>query len=134
MRVFSIVATIIFSLIILQTKAQITSLNFYKIVNTAAVTYLDLDYDGDPNIPRSFVNDSIRVQWIDDDDNVRIGDLQGDMDNDCLMSERNQDGKYGDELDLIVDWIDENDYGKQTCKSLQTMQIEPAVDGHRDIL
>lgn len=113
MRAYSISFTIVFTCTILQANAQKITLNvFNNIVNTGTVTYIDLDHDGDPDILRSFINDSIPVQWIDDDDNMKPGDLQGDMINDCLMIDRNRDGRYGDELDLIIDWIDENDDSK----------------------
>ncbi|MEZ4908043.1 MAG: hypothetical protein R2771_10505 [Saprospiraceae bacterium] len=39
--------------------------------------------------------------WIDDDDDMKYGDIEGDMDNDCLMIDINGDGKYGSSLDLI---------------------------------
>jgi hypothetical protein len=85
---------------------------FNVFVNNYKVTYLDLDNDGDPDVLKTSINDSIPIQWIDDDDNMKYGDVQGDMNNDCLMVDRNKDGKYGDELDLIIDWVDENSDGK----------------------
>jgi len=82
------------------------SFSFNKIEN------IDLDQDGDPDVLRSFINDSVPVQWIDDDDDMKTGDIQGDIDNDCLMIDRNRDGRYGDEFDLMIDWCDENNDGK----------------------
>ena len=75
------------------------------------VEYIDLDRDGDPDLLRTYVNGNLPVQWIDDDDDMREGDLEGDMDNDCLMVDRNRDGEYGSGLDLIFDWDDEDGDG-----------------------
>lgn len=73
-------------------------------------TYIDLDGDGDPDILRTVTAKDIPVQWIDDDDDMQNGCLEGDTDNDCLMIDRNRDGVYGGHGDLIVDWVaaDEN--------------------------
>ena len=53
----------------------------------------------------------IPVQWIDDDDDMQYGDLEGDTDNDCLMIDRNKDGVYGGYGDLIIDWVGEDEDG-----------------------
>ena len=80
--------------------------------NSQTIAFIDLDHDGDPDVLRTFINDSVPVQWIDDDDDMKTTDLQGDMDNDCLMIDRNRDGSYGGELDLMIDWCDENGDGR----------------------
>ena len=67
--------------------------------------YVDLDGDGDPDILKTITVDSIPVMWIDDDDDMKYGDLEGDIDNDCLLIDRNKDGVYGGIGDLIVDWV-----------------------------
>ena len=59
----------------------------------------------------------IPVQWIDDDDDMQFGDLEGDTDNDCLMIDRNKDGVYGGYGDLIIDWVGEDEDGIQPCRS-----------------
>lgn len=74
-------------------------------------TYIDLDGDGDPDILRTVTANGIPVQWIDDDDDMQYGDLEGDTDNDCLMIDRNKDGVYGGYGDLIVDWVGEDEDG-----------------------
>lgn len=74
-------------------------------------TYLDLDNDGDPDVLRSVTANGIPVQWIDDDDDMQYGDLEGDTDNDCLMIDRNRDGEYGGYGDLIIDWVGEDEDG-----------------------
>ena len=43
---------------------------------------------------------------VDDDDDMKISDLQGDLDSDCLVIDMNGDGNYGGELDLNIDYID----------------------------
>jgi len=43
-------------------------------------TYIDLDGDGDPDILRTVTANGIPVQWIDDDDDMQYGDLEGDTD------------------------------------------------------
>ena len=73
--------------------------------------YIDLDGDNDPDVMKS-VNGGMNILWIDDDDDMKIGDLEGDMDNDCVMIDLNNDLKYGSEKDLIVDWNDLDDDGK----------------------
>ena len=74
--------------------------------------YIDLDGDGDPDILKSITKDNIPIMWIDDDDDMRYGDIEGDTDSDCLLIDRNKDGKYGYAGDLIIDWVDTNHDGK----------------------
>jgi hypothetical protein len=72
------------------------------------VTYLDLDKDGDPDVLRGILNNTFPAQWIDDDDDMREGDLSGDRDSDCLMIDRDKDGNYGHWNDFFVDYADED--------------------------
>lgn len=74
----------------------------------AKITYIDLDKDGDPDILQTITINNFPVQWIDDDDDMKEGDISGDTDSDCLMIDRNKDGFYGGATDLIIDWNDEN--------------------------
>ncbi|MFC1760533.1 hypothetical protein ACFL6U_00450 [Planctomycetota bacterium] len=75
------------------------------------ITYLDLDKDGDPDVLRGTMNGGLPVQWIDDDDDMRVGDLSGDRDSDCIMIDRNKDGHYGHWEDFVVDYADEDQDG-----------------------
>ncbi|MFC1763733.1 hypothetical protein ACFL6U_16870 [Planctomycetota bacterium] len=75
-------------------------------------TTIDLDKDGDPDIIRSITIYNTPVQWIDDDDDLKEGDLEGDTDSDCVMIDVNKDGKYGDRGDIAIDWIDTDGDGK----------------------
>ncbi len=76
------------------------------------IKYIDIDGDGDPDVLRSSTLHNTPVQWIDDDDDMQEGDLEGDLDSDCLMIDRNKDGRYGSGHDLIIDWNDENGDGR----------------------
>ncbi|WP_020528186.1 hypothetical protein [Flexithrix dorotheae] len=73
--------------------------------------YIDLDKDGDPDLIYSSLSDSIPLIWIDDDDDMKNGDLEGDMDNDCLIIDRNRDGVYAGPGDLSLDWVDHDGDG-----------------------
>lgn len=76
-----------------------------------SLRYEDLDKDGDPDLIYSFVNDSIPIVWIDDDDDMKPGDLEGDQDNDCLCVDINKDGIFAGQRDLCLDWTDTNNDG-----------------------
>jgi len=86
----------------------ITPFRIFQPSADLRIEYLDLDQDGDPDVLRSFTSHNIPVQWIDDDDDMQEGDIEGDLDSDCLMIDRNKDGKYGSGHDLIIDWNDED--------------------------
>lgn len=81
-------------------------------IDYSRIEYTDLDGDNKPDVIRSFINDTIPIQWIDEDNTMEYGHLQGDMINDCLMIDRNMDGIYDGAMDLVVDWIDSNGDGK----------------------
>ena len=76
------------------------------------ITYADLDKDGDPDVLKAMINDSMPVVWIDDDDDMKTGDREGDTDNDCLLIDRNRDGIFAGPLDFSIDWSDEDGDGK----------------------
>lgn len=75
-------------------------------------TYLDLNGDGQIDAIQSMTHRDTPILWLDDDGNMKPGDLEGDMVNDCLLIDRNRDGIYGGQGDLIVDWVDLDDDGK----------------------
>lgn len=74
--------------------------------------YLDLNGDGKPDAIKSVTHNDIPILWLDDDGNMKEGDLEGDMVNDCLLIDRNKDGIYGGQGDLIIDWVDTDGDGK----------------------
>ncbi|UZR97309.1 hypothetical protein [Chondrinema litorale] len=78
----------------------------------AKIIYEDLDNDGDPDILKTTLYSDIPVMWIDDDDDMKEGDLEGDTDSDCLLIDKNRDGKYAQAKDMIIDWGDEDKDGK----------------------
>jgi hypothetical protein len=76
------------------------------------IHYIDLDKDGDPDVLRTLTINNTPVQWIDDDDDMKYGDIEGDIDNDCLMIDRDKDGTFKSNNDVIIDWNDTNKDGK----------------------
>lgn len=84
----------------------------------------DLNGDGKPEAIYSMTADSIPILWIDDDGDMKWTDIEGDMDNDCLLIDRNKDGIYGGDGDLVIDWVDSDNDGKA---DLQIVMDYPAV-------
>ena len=70
------------------------------------IKQIDLDNDGDPDVLETLTINNIPVRWIDDDDDMKYTDTEGDTDSDCLMIDRDKDGKFGSYNDLIIDWDD----------------------------
>ena len=69
----------------------------------------------------------VQVEFLDEDasrmkvdmgyaafgaDSIHAVGFEGDMINDCLLIDRNKDGIYGGQGDLIIDWVDTDDDGK----------------------
>lgn len=84
----------------------------------------DLNGDGKPEAIYSMTGDSVPILWIDDDRDMKWTDIEGDMDNDCLLIDRNKDGIYGGDGDLVIDWVDSDNVGKA---DLQIVMDYPAV-------
>lgn len=84
----------------------------------------DLNGDGKPEAIYSITGDSVPILWIDDDRDMKWTDIEGDMDNDCLLIDRNKDGIYGGDGDLVIDWVDSDNDGKA---DLQIVMDYPAV-------
>lgn len=90
-----------------------TQLLPWRMIPTISkITYLDLDKDGDPDILKAMLNDSIPILWIDDDDDMKMEDKEGDTDDDCLLIDKNKDGIFAGPFDFSIDWIDEDHDGK----------------------
>ncbi len=100
------------------TKTLLTPFRLPLPADTGTIRYIDLDHDGDPDVLQTIIDGNIPVQWIDDDDDMKKGDMEGDTDNDCLMIDRNKDGRYGGSQDLIIDWDDEDGDGKADIQVL----------------
>jgi len=88
------------------------------------IEYVDLDKDGDPDLLKTF-SGSFPVMWVDDDDDMKYGDTEGDTDSDCLMIDRNKDGKYGSYSDLNIDW---NDTDGDGVADMQVVVDNPSED------
>lgn len=80
-------------------------------LSNSPIEYMDLDQDGDPDILKTVIWECVSVMWIDDNDNMKYGDTEGDMVDDCLLIDRNGDGVFGGPMDLCIDWNDENKDG-----------------------
>jgi len=92
-----------------------TLLNSYRILQPMPGTkpeFTDLDNDGDPDLMKYITSNGFAVQWIDDDDDMKPTDLEGDTDNDCIMADIDNDGNYGSHSDVIIDWVDTSNDGK----------------------
>ncbi|MEN8193666.1 MAG: hypothetical protein ABFS12_12665 [Bacteroidota bacterium] len=100
------------------TEKEITPHRLPMANDIKKLKYIDLDDDGDPDVLRYTILDNIPVQWIDDDDDMNDSDIEGDMDSDCLMIDRNKDGQYGSGHDLIIDWNDENSDNKADIQAV----------------
>lgn len=74
--------------------------------------WIDVDKDGDPDIIYSITVRNTPILWIDDDDDMKTGDLEGDTDSDCLLIDVNKDGNYHGFEDVAVDWVDTDNDGK----------------------
>ncbi|RBQ07981.1 hypothetical protein DRW42_09800 [Pedobacter miscanthi] len=95
---------------------------------------VDLDHDGDPDLLYSITKNNIPVLWIDDDDDMAWTDMEGDTDSDCVLIDRNKDGKYGHMGDFIIDWTDSNGDGKADMQVLveypESKRDDPWPNGH----
>ena len=90
-------------------------LNSYRLPMAPVGTPIkltDLDKDGDPDVLETLTINNTPIRWIDDDDDMKWTDTEGDTDSDCLMIDRDKNGKFGSYKDLIIDWNDTNKDGK----------------------
>ena len=93
------------------TSTQLNALRLAPPLTGTTISYYDITGDGKPDVLRTVTANGTPIQWIDDDHNMKIGDLSGDQVNDCLMIDRNRDGLYGSYDDLIIDWTDTDSDG-----------------------
>jgi hypothetical protein len=70
--------------------------------------FLDLNGDGKQDAVKAEFPGGVPILWLDDDGNMKQGDLEGDTVNDCLLVDRDCDGAY----DLVVKFADINLDGK----------------------
>ena len=81
-------------------------------VDPTTIRFEDLDKDGDPDLLYHKIQNDITVVWIDDDDDMKYTDTEGDADSDCLLIDRNKDGIFAGPQDFCIDWCDEDGDGK----------------------
>jgi hypothetical protein len=121
-KLFTQITTIFFLVLNVATAQNVTYRNpqlkeiltpfRMPLIDRKTIEYVNLDEDKDPDAMKATLVNGKKILWIDDDDDMAIGDVEGDMDNDCLMIDINGDGKYGDYLDLNIDYIDGDGDGK----------------------
>ncbi len=104
------------------TGLKITSLRLPLPPVDYKVEYLDLNNDGTPDAIKSVTRNDTPILWLDDDGNMKVGDIEGDMINDCLLIDRNKDGIY----DLVIDWVDTDNDGRA---DVQFVIEYPTVNG-----
>ncbi|WP_299665954.1 hypothetical protein [uncultured Polaribacter sp.] len=69
------------------------------------ILYTDLDKDGDPDIIELNWKGK-RLRWFDENDNATMNDKWGDMINDALQVDMDNDGFYDGPADYNVKWAD----------------------------
>ena len=92
-------------------KTQLIPWRLPFATDSKNIEYIDLDNDGDPDVLKSTILGGVPIMWIDDDDDMKRGDLEGDQDNDCLCVDINKDGIFGGPEDLCIDWTDTDNDG-----------------------
>lgn len=93
------------------------------------VSYSDLDNDGDPDMLQTFTHKNTPVLWIDDDDDMKKGDIEGDTDSDCLIIDRDKSGNFKNGDKLIIDWNDTDKDGKADMQVV----VEYVTDATRPV-
>ena len=99
-------------------KTELNALRLPPPPAGAEIFYYDITGDGKPDVLRTVTADGTPVQWIDDNANMKVGDLSGDLVDDCLMIDRNRDGKFGGPEDIIIDYADTDGDGKADIQTV----------------
>lgn len=110
-------------------QTQLNALRLSPPPAGAVVDYYDLNRDGKPDMLRTVTADGTHVQWVDDNGNMKVGDVSGDLIDDCLMIDRNSDGEYASHGDIVIDWVDADSDGKA---DLQIIAEYKATDDTRN--
>lgn len=92
-------------------NTKLTPFRLPLVVDKSKVKQIDLDNDGDPDVLTTTILDDIPIMWIDDDDDMQWGDTEGDTDSDCLLVDKDKDGRFAGPNDLSIDWVDEDGDG-----------------------
>jgi hypothetical protein len=78
---------------------------------TEEMIRLDVDGDGDPDILERWFHGK-RCRWIDENDDMKWTDTQGDQANDVLQVDRDGDGYYDGPEDINIKWVDDDGDGR----------------------
>lgn len=92
-------------------RTQLIPWRIAPVTDVNTLSYIDLDKDGDPDLLQGKLSNGMSFSWIDDDDDMKSADIEGDTDSDCLCVDIDGDGKYGGLRDMCVDWTDTDDDG-----------------------
>lgn len=114
-------------------------LNPLRVAPPAAGTvvyYYDLSGDGRPDMLRTLTAGGVHVQWVDDNGNMQIGDISGDLVDDCLMVDRDGDGRYAADGDIVIDWVDTDGDGNADIQIVADypVSMERRSEGHYMLL
>lgn len=110
-------------------KSQLVSMRLPLPPAGYSPTIIDLNSDGQPDAIKSIMSDGTPILWLDDDGNMAWTDKEGDMVNDCLLVDVNQDGEYGSYGDLIIDWVDEDGDGQADMQIVITYPEQGTKEG-----
>ena len=78
--------------------------------STGTSVQIDLNDDGQPELLETTWNGK-RVVWIADGRTMEWGAQQGSMNTDCILVDRDNDGRFDGPGDLAVKWVDEDGDG-----------------------
>src|SRR5688500_9747337 len=91
---------------------QYSLLDAFRPEYAGKAALVDLDGDRDPDLIRLRLRNNCNAMWVDDGDDMMQGGEEGDLDSDCLLSDRNGDGIFAGPGDLSIDWIDTDHDGE----------------------
>jgi hypothetical protein len=94
-----------------------------ELRDVGQVLRFDVDGDGKPDIIETWWYDH-RARWFDENGNMKWTDVRGDMVNDSVQIDRDDDGYYDGPHDITVKWGDDDGDGKP---DLQVFVIHPGV-------
>lgn len=106
-------------------ETNVTSLTHsaLKLDEQNKILYKDLDKYGDPDIIELWWKEK-RVRWFDENDDATFNDTWGDMRNDALQVDMDDDGFYDGPGDYNVKWADRD---KDGIPDIQIFSRNPEV-------
>lgn len=91
------------------------------------VTRIDIDKDDDPDILEHWWNGR-RARWLDENDNMKPGEVRGDTVGDAVQIDRDGDTYYDGPGDISIKWADDDGDGDP---DLQLFGANPTSDQNR---